>query len=328
MPGASEARSPTTLGVCNLCEAICGLELTVEGTALGPGDGDPRQPRRPALPRLPLPQGRLARRRAHRPRPAASTRTPRRHGADAEWVEIGWDEALDLVADGPGRRDQRARPQRRRRLPRQPQRALARLGHPRPGHGEDAAHPQPLQRLVGRPDPAPARRLAALRPPAAAADPRHRPHVVLPGVRRQPDGLQRLADDRARLPQPAARPQGPRRADGRRRPAPHRDRQGGRRAPLRPPGLGRRGRAGHGAHPVRGGADPPAPYVDRVDRVRELVEPFTPEVAERVSGIAADDVRRLAELAAADGGAAYGRIGVSTTGFGSSRSGASSASTS
>ena len=62
----------------------------------------------------------------------------------------------------------------------------------------------------------------------------------------------------------------------------------------------------------------PAPYVDRVDRVRELVEPFTPEVAERVSGIAADDVRRLArELAAADGGAAYGRIGVSTTGFGS-----------
>ena len=62
----------------------------------------------------------------------------------------------------------------------------------------------------------------------------------------------------------------------------------------------------------------PAPYVDRVDRVRELVEPFTPEAAERVSGIAADDVRRLArELAAADGGAAYGRIGVSTTGFGS-----------
>ena len=44
----------------------------------------------------------------------------------------------------------------------------------------------------------------------------------------------------------------------------------------------------------------PAPYVDRVDRVRELVEPFTPEAAERVSGIAADDVRRLArELAAA-----------------------------
>ena len=63
----------------------------------------------------------------------------------------------------------------------------------------------------------------------------------------------------------------------------------------------------------------PAPYVDHVDRVRELVEPFTPEVAEQVSGIAADDVRRLARelAAAAGGGAAYGRIGVSTTGFGS-----------
>ena len=45
----------------------------------------------------------------------------------------------------------------------------------------------------------------------------------------------------------------------------------------------------------------PAPYVDRVDHVRELVEPFTPEAAERASGIAADDVRRLArELAAAE----------------------------
>jgi hypothetical protein len=63
----------------------------------------------------------------------------------------------------------------------------------------------------------------------------------------------------------------------------------------------------------------PAPYVDRVDRVRELVEPFTPEAAERVSGIAADDVRRLARelAAAAGGGAATVRIGVSTTGFGS-----------
>ncbi|MEO6510832.1 MAG: molybdopterin dinucleotide binding domain-containing protein, partial [Nocardioides sp.] len=62
----------------------------------------------------------------------------------------------------------------------------------------------------------------------------------------------------------------------------------------------------------------PAPYVDHVEAVRELVEPFTPEAAERVSGIGADDVRRLArELATADGGAAYGRIGVSTTAFGS-----------
>ena len=50
--------------------------------------------------------------------------------------------------------------------------------------------------------------------------------VLLPGLRRQPDGLQRLPDDRARLPPAAARPEGPRRPDGGLRPAPHRDRQG------------------------------------------------------------------------------------------------------
>ena len=169
----------------------------------------------------------------------------------------------DLLGRGPrprrrraGPRGQRARPRLGRRLPRQPQRPLPRLGHPRRGHGEDAAHAQPLQRLVGRPDPPPARRLAALRPPAAAADPRHRPHVLLPGLRRQPDGVQRLADDRARLPQPAARPEGPRRAHGGRRPAAHRDGQGRRRAPLRPTGFRRRGGAGDGAHAVRGGTHP------------------------------------------------------------------------
>ena len=221
----------------------------------------------------------------------------------------------------PGRGHQRARPQRRRRLPRQPQRALPRLGHPRPGHGEDAAHPQPVQRLVGRPDPAPAGRLAALRPPAPAADPRHRPHVVLPGVRRQPDGLQRLADDRARLPEPAARAQGARRPDGRRRPAPHRDRQGRRRAPLRPPRLGRRGRAGHGAHAVRGGPDPPGavrrPGRPRA-RARRALHPRGGRAGQRHRGR-----RRTPPGPGAGrgrqrgGGAAYGRIGVSTTGFGS-----------
>ena len=89
--------------------------------------------------------------------------------------------------------------------------------------------------------------------------PRHRPHVVLPGLRRQPDGLQRLPDDRPRLPQPAARAQRPRRPDGRVRPAPHRDREGRHRAPLRPAGHRRvraagdapRG-AGRGPHPGAG----------------------------------------------------------------------------
>ena len=49
---------------------------------------------------------------------------------------------------------------------------------------------------------------------------------LLPGPRRQPDGLQRLPDDRARLPARLRELKAPRRPDGRPRPAPHRDRAG------------------------------------------------------------------------------------------------------
>lgn len=59
-------------------------------------------------------------------------------------------------------------------------------------------------------------------------------------------------------------------------------------------------------------------YADHLDQVGELVADFTPERAEPVSGVPAATIRRLArELAAADGAAAYGRLGVSTQGFGS-----------
>ena len=45
---------------------------------------------------------------------------------------------------------------------------------------------------------------------------------------------------------------------------------------------------------------------------------FTPEYAERASGVPADVIRRITrEFAAADGAAAYGRLGLSTQGFGS-----------
>ena len=55
-----------------------------------------------------------------------------------------------------------------------------------------------------------------------------------------------------------------------------------------------------------------ASYVDGLDTVVELVAGFTPERAEAVSGLPAAEVRRLArELAAADSGVVYSRIGVS-----------------
>ncbi|WP_370038194.1 molybdopterin-dependent oxidoreductase [Nocardioides sp.] len=59
-------------------------------------------------------------------------------------------------------------------------------------------------------------------------------------------------------------------------------------------------------------------YVDHLGDLPGLVADFTPELAERVSGVPATDVERLArELAAADRAAVYGRLGVSTHGFGS-----------
>jgi len=60
-----------------------------------------------------------------------------------------------------------------------------------------------------------------------------------------------------------------------------------------------------------------APYVDGIDRVRSAVEPFTPELAEQVSGMSADAVRGLArDLAAAPSAAVHGRMGVSTQAHG------------
>ena len=68
---------------------------------------------------------------------------------------------------------------------------------------------------------------------------------------------------------------------------------------------------------VEGLARPPA-YVDGLEQLRALVEPFTVELAEQVSGLPAQDIDLITrEFCAADGAAAYGRVGVSTTGFGS-----------
>jgi anaerobic selenocysteine-containing dehydrogenase len=61
----------------------------------------------------------------------------------------------------------------------------------------------------------------------------------------------------------------------------------------------------------------PAEYVDGVDRVREAVEGFTPEWAAEVSGVDAATIVKLArDLATARAAAAYGRMGVSTQPFG------------
>jgi anaerobic selenocysteine-containing dehydrogenase len=58
-------------------------------------------------------------------------------------------------------------------------------------------------------------------------------------------------------------------------------------------------------------------HVNGVEDVRELVAPFSPEVVAPVVGVAADEIRTLArELSDADHAAVYGRIGTTTQSFG------------
>jgi anaerobic selenocysteine-containing dehydrogenase len=71
---------------------------------------------------------------------------------------------------------------------------------------------------------------------------------------------------------------------------------------------------------VEEGLDDPGPlgeHVNGLDEVRELVREFTPEAVAGVTGIEADEIRRIArELAAAERAAVYARIGTCTQEFG------------
>ena len=84
-------------------------------------------------------------------------------------------------------------------------------------------------------------------------DPGPRPHGLPADPRRQPAGVQRLADDRARRARPAAGDPGARRQGRRGRPAAHAHRQGGRRAPLHPPGHRRAAAVRARPRDLRGG---------------------------------------------------------------------------
>lgn len=60
-----------------------------------------------------------------------------------------------------------------------------------------------------------------------------------------------------------------------------------------------------------------APYVAGLDAVIDALVPYTPEAVEPVTGVAAATIRRLAhELASAPAGCVYGRIGTTTAPFG------------
>jgi len=66
------------------------------------------------------------------------------------------------------------------------------------------------------------------------------------------------------------------------------------------------------------GLTQPAAYLDNLDALAAAISDFTPEYAEAVSGVPADEITRIArDFATADSAAAYGRMGLSTQGFGS-----------
>ncbi|SED38240.1 Anaerobic selenocysteine-containing dehydrogenase [Nocardioides exalbidus] len=300
------------IGVCNLCEAICGLEITIEGREVVGVRGNPADP---------LSRGHVCPKGVAIGDVYADPDRLRRpvkrvgEGAGATWQEIGWDEAFDLVAD----------------------RLAATINE----HGDDA-----LGVYLGNPN---AHSLGAMthgtamfksfrtrnRYSATSVDQLphqlvahlmfgHQLFLPVPDIDRTSWFLVIGANPMASNGSLMTVPDFPQRVRDLRS-------RGGRMVVLDP----RRTETAKVAdehHFVRPGTDawvllallqvltteladqlPPAPaYAEGLDTVVGLVADFTPERAEAMSGLPADVVRRLArELVAADGGVVYSRIGVS-----------------
>ncbi|GAB3266298.1 molybdopterin-dependent oxidoreductase [Nocardioides dilutus] len=305
----------TRIGVCNLCEAICGIELTIQDgrvTGIRGNEADPLS--RGYI----CPKG-VSMADVHDD-PDRLRRPIRRvgDGPDATWEEIGWDEALDLVAD---RLAATAREHG-------PDAIGVYLGNPNVHSVGFATHGVPFVKSLRTRNRFSASTVDQI-PHQFVAWQMYGHQLLLPvpdldrtsyflvlganpmasngSLMTAPDFPQRLRDLKAR---------------------------GGRMVVLDP----RRTETAKAAtehHFVRPGSDaavllamlhvlldeglatPPA-YADNLDRVGELVAGFTPELAAGASGVPADTIRTLVrELAAADSAAVYGRMGVSTHGFGS-----------
>ncbi|MBO9520258.1 MAG: molybdopterin-dependent oxidoreductase [Nocardioidaceae bacterium] len=305
----------TRLGVCNLCEAICGIELTIDNgdvTGIRGNPGDPLSrghicPKGVALADVYTDPDRLR-------RPVKRVGD----GPDARWEEVSWDEALDLAADG----------------------IAAAIND----HGRDA-----LGIYLGNPN---AHSLGALthgiglirsfktRNKYSASSVDQIPHMYVgmlmfghqlllpvPDIDRTSYFLVFGANPMASNGSLMTVPDFPNRVRELKA-------RGGRMVVFDP----RRTETAKVAtehHFVRPGSDAlvllamvstllaeglvtPPPYVDNLDALEAAVAPYTPERAAAVSGVSAEVIRQVArDFAAADGAAAYGRIGLSTQGYGS-----------
>lgn len=315
-PSATGTSAPRkTLGVCNLCEAICGLELTIETgpqgervTGIRGNEADPLSrghicPKGVALADIHSDPDRL--------------RTPIKK-VDGEWVETSWDDALDLVADNIAKA-----------VNTHGKDALGiYLGNPNAHSLGSATHGIRLVKAfrtrnrfsASSVDQIPHQFVASLMFG-------HQLMIPITDIDRTSYFLVFGANPMASNGSLMTVPDFPNRVRELKR-------RGGKMVVIDP----RRTETAKVADEhffVRPGTDAvvllamlhvlfadgltrPAAYVDGVDRVHELVADFTPEYAASVSGVAAEDIRRIThEYAAADGAAAYGRIGLSTQGFGS-----------
>ena len=302
------------LGVCNLCEAICGLVITLDGDRITDVRGNPDDP----LSRGHICPKAIALQDVHEDPDRLRRPVRRVPGPDGDtWREISWDEALDLVADNLARTvNEHGRD------------ALAvYLGNPNVHSLGSMTHGTAMVKALRTRnkfsatsvDQLPHQLLAyllyghQLLLPVPDID-RTQYFLVLGGnpmasngsLMTVPDFPRRLRDLRARR---------------------------GRMVVLDPRRT-ETARAADEHHFIRPGSDAfvllallhvvldeelatvPS-YVDGVEAVRAAVTPFTPERAEEMSGVPADVVRRIArEVATADGAAVYGRIGVSVQEFG------------
>ena len=305
----------TRIGVCNLCEAICGLRITLEEGAVTGVRGNPDDP---------LSRGHVC------PKGVAigdihadpdRLRRPVRRVSDGSggttWQEIGWDEALDLAADGLAAA-----------VNRHGRDALAvYLGNPNVHSLGSMTHGTALVKgfrsrnvfSATSVDQLPHQLVAHLMYG-------HQLFLPVPDLDRTSYFLVFGANPMASNGSLMTAPDFP----GRLRELKAR---GGRMVVFDP----RRTETAKVAtehHFIRPGTDAhvllamvqvlvaegltrPPSYVDGLEAATAAVADFTPERAEAVSGVPAGEIRRIArELAAADSAVAYGRVGVSTHAFG------------
>jgi len=305
----------TKIGVCNLCEAICGLRITLDDGVVTAVRGNPDDP---------LSRGHICPKGVSIGDVHADPdrlRRPVRRVTDAaggtSWVEIGWDEALDLAADGLAAA-----------INRHGRDALGiYLGNPNVHSLGSMTHGTALVKGFRTRNKFSATSVDQL-PHQLVAHLMygHQLFLPVPDLDRTSYFLVLGANPMASNGSLMTAPDFPTRLRELKA-------RGGRMVVLDPRRT-ETAKAASEHHFVRPGTDAfvllalvqvlvaegltrPPSYVDGLDAATAAVADFTPERAEAVSGVPAEDIRRIArEFAAADGAVAYGRVGVSTHAFG------------